>query len=192
MSIGKYRTIDLLVLTGLAVLFDSILGTEGLFSADVYVAVSIPFILLCYVRWGIYGILPNIVTTITHIILFRTNFAGVIVAHSVGLMALSIALVLIQKAPMQKLKIRYPHLILYYMICFFTMMTVEWVTLQIVGRGVPVLSFLLYELVNFLIGFGLISLVSRQKDLFVPMKLYFDNLEKEKEKRKSDYEKNIR
>ncbi|MDR4969421.1 MAG: hypothetical protein RG740_07365, partial [Acholeplasmataceae bacterium] len=59
MTIKKFRTMDLIVLTTAAIITDILLALFGLIGIRLYLAISYPIIILCYIRWRKYGLFSH-------------------------------------------------------------------------------------------------------------------------------------
>ncbi|MBE0701116.1 MAG: hypothetical protein IH571_05470 [Acholeplasmataceae bacterium] len=181
MTIKKFRNMDLILLTTIAVILDVILGLFGLFGLWLFMALSIPIILLCYIRWRSYGLIPNIVVVAAHFIIYYLmlkNDIVVVLAHLLAMQTLSFALVMLK---WNKLKERYKQfypIALYFMVCYGIMFMSEWLLMIAFGKSILLLSHLLNHSLNILLGLGLMAIIYRQNDLFVDMETYL----KEKDK----------
>lgn len=183
MSIRKFRAIDLLILTGLGLLFDLIIGLTGFFGINLYAAISIPLILFCYVRWGVYGLISNGLLAIAHFLIYLDGTPlGIVGAHAGSLLGLAVVL-LVPRTWFRRPRTDFGKVALFYLFGYAAMMILEWTMDQLLYSGIPVANLLLNHVFNFLLGFGLLLIISRQKDLLIPMEVY---LKEEQQKREDE------
>lgn len=185
MSLSKYRTIDLLIFTGIGVLLDVIIGIKGFFRIVLYLAISIPLILLCYVRWGKFGLLPNLVIIVVHNFLYAESL-WINLGHSLALLSLSLALFWIRWEPLKKRRIPLWAIALYYLGCTLVMSLFEWSFWQIGPVSMPLVTYVANYGFNWLLGLGLTLVIGLQKDIYVPMMVYLKDVAEEKEKNKGN------
>jgi membrane-associated HD superfamily phosphohydrolase len=185
LSLSRYRNIDLLIFTVIAVVLDIVIGLQGFFRILLYVAISIPLILLCYVRWGRYGLLLNMVIVIVHLFVYAESF-WINFGHSLALLSLSIALLFLKWKPMQRRKIPVWAIAVYFIGCYLFMSLVEWTIWHFSPVPMSMVNYLANYGFNMALGLGLSLIISLQKDLYVPMNLYLRELAEEKEKNKGN------
>lgn len=177
--------IDLLIFTAIGVIADVIIGLNGLFGIQLYIALSIPLILLCYVRWRTFGLIPNLIIVIAHVFIYiGNNPFEVVLAHAIGLLSLSGALLFLKWKPLQARKMAFWAVIVYYLGMYLGMLAIEYLSLVLLNAGYPFFNFAMNQILNLLLGLGLFIMIGHQKDLLVSMNLYF--LEKASERNKGN------
>ena len=94
MTIAKLRIIDLAVFSLLTIIIDFVLGRYGLFGLRMYLSVSVCMGLMMIIRWRKWGILTVIVIVIGHMITFWNNNLLVLIAHSLSLLGIILAIII--------------------------------------------------------------------------------------------------
>ena len=170
----KFRTIDLLVLTTIAMVLDVVLGVFGLFGLWLYVALSYPLILLCYIRWPKHAWMPNLAIALTHGLMYLLlgHEPLTVLAHGLSVMTLSVAMLLTTWKPMRQRPIEVGHLLLFYLAAYLVVWTSEWLLMLMFGYQVSLGGHAINHSLNVLLGLGLMVMMSRQKDLVVVMERY--------------------
>ncbi len=171
LTIRKYRTIDLIIFSAIACVLDVLIGRFGLFGGRQYFGLSTVFVLVCYVRWGKYGLIANGVVLLVNSIVNFVDFR-IAVAHGVGILALAVALGLVQWSA---LRVRRPGLgaaSLYFIVAYATMFLVEFGLLVLLGRGLPLIDYAVNRIFDVILGWGLLVIITLQKEILVPMNLY--------------------
>jgi membrane-associated HD superfamily phosphohydrolase len=177
--------IDLLIFTAIGVIADAIIGLNGFFGIRLYIALSVPLILLCYVRWKAFGLIPNLVIVIAHVLIYGANNPlEIVIAHSIGMLSLSGALLFQKWKPFRTRKIAFWAVIVYYLGTYLGMLAIEYLALVILNAGYPFLNYAMNQILNLLLGLGLMIMIGHQKDMLVSMNLYF--LEKALERNKGN------
>ncbi|MFH0992728.1 MAG: hypothetical protein V1761_00095 [bacterium] len=171
MTIRKYRTIDLVIFTAIACILDVLIGRFGLFGGRQYFGLSTVFILVCYVRWGKYGLIANGIVLLVNSVVNYVDLP-VAIAHAAGILGLSIALVLLEWSA---LRVRRPGLgavSVYFFAAYVVMFFVEFGMLVALGRGLPLIDYAVNRIFDLILGWGLLVIIALQKDILVPMNLY--------------------
>lgn len=182
MTLQKYRLIDLAILTGLSVLADTVSGLVGFAGLNLYVAASVPLLLLAYVRWGKWGLIANAVVVLDHFLVYLDQGILPAAANALSISALSIALVF----PLNRFSRPRPpfgRAALAYLAAYAAMFALEWGLGWAFGTGISLWGEFLHHVFNLLFGFGLLAVIARQKDLLIPMGSY---LREETEKRERE------
>lgn len=180
MTIQKFRTFDLIILTVIAVILDIVVGLFGFFSIQLFMAISFPIIMLCYIRWHVYGIIPNVIISIAHLLIHNDPEISfmIVLIHAFSVLAWSLTLLMIKYKPFKKKKLTYGNASLMFLIIYIVMITIEWILLSLFNQPITYLNQLLNHTLNLIVGLGLTVIIAYQKDLMVDMKIYL--MEKEK------------
>jgi hypothetical protein len=171
LTIRKYRTVDLLIFTAIACILDFVIGRFGLFGGRQYFGLSTTFVLVLYVRWGKAALLPNLVVALVNAAVNYIDF-GVAAAHAAGILALSVALLLIRWKPLRERRPGLAPATVYYLACYLALFLTEYLLLALFGRGLAFVDYAVNRVFDVLIGWGLLLLVVAQKEILVPMNLY--------------------
>ncbi len=181
MTIRKLRTIDLIIFFVIGAALDIVLGLYGLFGIKSYLSVSIPLILLAYIRWGKYALFSNLGIAIVHLFLYDVDFA-VGMAHAIAMLSLAVALLILKMKSMQQTRIAFQYVVLYYTLAYVTMFFVEWILLIVFKHEVLLASQALNHFFNFILGLGLLAIIAMQKELLVRMDPYLREKSEENHK----------
>ena len=171
MTISKLRLIDLAIFTGISLIFDIIISQLGFLGIVTYVAVSIPFIILMYIRWGKYALISNLIIATTHLFIYDASWLQK-AANALGIMALGASLLIMKMKPYSKTRIPFGAGILLFVSTYALMFLVEWSLLQAFQETLSLASHGLNHLFNFLLGLGLTLVLALQKELTVHMDPY--------------------
>lgn len=184
MTIAKFRNIDLIIFTLLAVIIDFVLGRYGLFGLKMYLSVSVFISLLMIIRWRKWGAITVFALVITHIITYFNNDFLVLLAHSISL--LTITFLIIFEPKLRNKTNRYELVSLSYLVIYIIVILVEWSLLQIFGQGISFGNYLVNQSVNFFLGLFILFIIHLQKDLLVDMQTYLIEKSKEKQNEKNN------
>lgn len=177
MSVSKLRFFDILIFSAVVIVIDTIVGLTGFFGIRLFFSIGIPITFLIYIRWGKYAIILNLALVILHFIVHFESFS-VNLAHSIGILVLLNLLWLRKWSNIQTRHIEFHNVFLLFTGLYFVMITVELALLYLFGEGVQIGGFYINQGYNYLIGLGLLFIISKQKDLIVDMDIYLlDNLE---------------
>ncbi len=180
MTIAKFRNIDLIIFTLLAIIIDFVLGRYGLFGLKMYLSISVLIALLVIIRWRRWGGITIIVLIISHLITYNNNDLLVLLAHSLALA--SIGLFIVFEPKIRNKTGRFELVSFNYFIVYLFVVFVEWTLLLVFGHGISLSNFLVNQSVNFFLGLFILFIIHLQKDLLVDMQTYL--IEKSKEKLK--------
>lgn len=189
MTIAKYRLIDLIFLTIVAIIVDLV----GFFASQkelifLYVTLSTPIIMIIYVRWGAYGLYTNAVIAILHTILYRNFEFLPMLGYIVSIFALGSSMIWFKITTKPHIRSEVLLVTLYfltgYLALFFTQVllqmtlfdTIEWVVL-ITRHGF-----------NLLLGWIILMIARHQEDFMVDMKQYLIRQAKERLEEERSYE----
>ncbi|MCR3905633.1 MAG: hypothetical protein NUK62_01200 [Tenericutes bacterium] len=183
MTIKKFRTFDLIVLATAAIITDVLLALFGLIGIRLYLAISYPIIILCYIRWRKYGIYSHLAVVLAHFILYGLYLdVGwlIALAHILALMMFAFILPLLKTKTFDKKRVEMKYNILLYLGIYLIVFFAEWILFAVFGFGLNLINHALNHSLNILLGLGLIMIMAYQKDLMVNMHQYL--LEKDEEK----------
>jgi hypothetical protein len=171
LSLKKFRLLDILIFTFVAVLIDIVVGIYGLLGLKLFFSIGIPIVLLLYIRWGKYALIANIIIVIVHFVVHYVNIY-VMIAHSIGLFSLSFAIVLVKWDKLQKRNVEFQYVFVYFIFLYLTMLLVEWILLLIFNQYVNLFAHLLNHSLNMLLSILILSIISKQNDLIINMNNY--------------------
>ncbi len=178
MTIAKFRNIDLIIFTLLAVIIDFVLGKYGLFGLKMYLSISVLIALLVIIRWRKWGGITIIVLIISHLITYNNNDILVLLAHSLALA--SVGLFIIFEPKIRNKTDRFEIVSLSYFLIYLLVVFIEWTALQVLGHGISIGNFVVNQSVNFFLGLFILFIIHLQKDLLVDMQTYLIKKSKEK------------
>jgi len=163
--------IDLAIFTALGLIFDIIISQLGFFGILTYIAVSIPFLVLMYIRWGIYSLIPNAVIAITHLFIYDASWLqrG---ANALSIMSLSATLLIMRLKPYRTTRIPFSFVMLLFALGYLVMFFLEWGLLQAFQETLSLANHALNHIFNFILGLGLMIVSALQKELTVHMDPY--------------------
>jgi hypothetical protein len=184
MTIQKYRAIDLLIFSVISILTDVVAGLTGFAGLFLYVAPSIPILFLGYVRWGKWGLIPNVLVSLAHLLVFMNQGLGLAAANAISLLVIGAALFVTQSRFFRP-KAKFGTVALSFTAVYLTMALVEWGLDQVWGFPLDLGVHLLHHGFSFLFGLALMIIIQRQKDLMVPMVDYLKKLHETQEAEKA-------
>ncbi len=184
MTIAKLRIIDLAVFSLLTIIIDFVLGRYGLFGLRMYLSVSVCMGLMMIIRWRKWGILTVIVIVIGHMITFWNNNLLVLIAHSLSLLGIILAIII---EPKIRNKTNHFELIIFlYSGIYLVVVLLEWMFLFLFGQEIALINHLFNHSVNFMLGLFILFLISLQKELLLDMNTYLIEKSKERKNEKSN------
>jgi hypothetical protein len=174
LTIKKYRMIDLIIWTSIALILDSILASLGLFGVFTYISIAMPILAAIYLRWNIYGLYINLVIAIAHFIIFLLlgNPLSIVFAHLLAIMTMSIAILLKQIKYFSNKEPSLFSVYVYFFSMYMTFLFSEWLLNTLFNQHVPLINHLLNHVTNFLLGLGLLTIMSFQKVILIDMHHY--------------------
>jgi hypothetical protein len=177
LTIEKFRNIDIALLSFIAVIVDviGILLFKKSFIV-MYFSLSYVIVILTYVRWGRFGLIPNILVSINHLILYFTlssDNATSIVLHGIAILSLYMFYVLKKYFIKETMTLR--KLLTGYVLTYLMTLVVEYALFFIFNQAVDLWSMLLNHIFNFILVFGVLIVVYKQKNLCVDMHQYLVN-----------------
>lgn len=184
MTIKKFMTFDLITLGVIAVIVDVV----GYFASRTdliffYMMLSLPVMLIAYIRWNHHALWINVAVIMLHLILYGTSevFGMLIYVMSIG----SVGLALLWFKVLDKKQIKNELLLLtiYYVSTYLVLFFIQALAQMTIGENIQWLTLVIRHGVNFLLGWVILVIASRQEDLLVDMKTY---LLKQIEERKDE------
>lgn|GEM_PF-3566907 len=195
MTLKKYRILDILILTVIAVIADVLSNlASGWISAQwifpMYIAPSIVFIVFIYIRWNYAGVFSHLGLLGVQMLLLRNELfsnAWLLLAFIIGY--LSIAWVLLLRPKQSNiLRSRKKTLLIYFLATLGIMITLESIVLMITPIDGTVVDLLFRHLVNFIMLLIVFMIAQRQKDFLTDMKSYLIKVEKERNEKEKNYD----
>ncbi len=195
MTLKRYKTLDIIILTVIALLADviALVFTKMLLKTNydnIYIAPSIVFILIIYIRWGKVGFISNAVLLIGQYTLYTTQiFESTTLAIAFSLGYLSLFLVTLWKKDKKESVISsgVKTVLIYYFIPYGLMILLEAGASYILGFQGKFMVFVIRHTTNFLLGMIVIIIAKMQKNFLVDMELYLLKQQKEKDEKKNEY-----
>ena len=191
MTIKKFMTIDLIVLTLLAVVVDII----GYFASQsdlvfLYVTLSIPVILIGYIRWGYKALAINIVIIILHLILYRGIQVLPMIVYLISLASLSISMIWFKLVKKDGIKDEVLLITLYFLTAYVALFLIQAFAQFLEGGEIQWITLLIRHSVNIILGWVILMIAARQQDLMVDMNTYLlKQIEERKKEGMYDYDK---
>jgi len=184
LTIKKFMTFDLIVLSVVAVLVDVVgyiaTRTDLVFF---YMMLSLPVMLIAYMRWGYKALWINLVVMGLHILLYGTSEILGMMIYLLSILSVSSALIWFKFVDKKLIKNELLLLTLYYvstyLILFFIQVLAQWS----IDSSIQWVTLIIRHGVNFFLGWVILVIASRQEDLLVDMKSY---LLKQIEERKDE------
>ncbi len=191
MTIKKFMTFDLLVLTLLAVLVD-VIGYFASLSDLVflYVSLSIPVILIAYIRWGYKALVINLVIIILHLILYRGIQVLPMIVYLISLASISVSMIWFKLVKKNCIKDEVLLITLYFLTAYTTLFLLQAFAQYLEGGEIQWITLLIRHSVNIILGWVILVIASKQQDLMVDMHSYLlKQIEERKKEGKYDYDK---
>ncbi|MDO9629540.1 MAG: hypothetical protein Q7I99_06535 [Acholeplasmataceae bacterium] len=173
MTIKKFMTFDLLVLSLMAVVVDVI----GYFASQsdlvfLYVSLSIPVILIAYIRWGVKGLAINLVIMILHLILYRGIQVLPMIVYLISLASISISMIWFKITKKDHIKNEILLITVYYFTAYLTLFLFQALAQFLEGGEIQWFTLLIRHSLNIILGWVILVIASKQQDLMVDMKTY--------------------
>jgi hypothetical protein len=184
-------TFDLLVLTLLAVLVD-VIGYFASLSDLVflYVSLSIPVILIAYIRWGYKALVINLVIIILHLILYRGIQVLPMIVYLLSLGSISVSMIWFKLVKKNGIKDEVLLITLYFLTAYTTLFLLQAFAQYLEGGEIQWITLLIRHSVNIILGWVILVIASKQQDLMVDMHSYLlKQIEERKKEEKYDYGK---
>lgn len=181
MTIQKFRKLDLIVLTMVAVISDLLIAVFGILNISLFLSIAFPIIILVYVRWHRYGVITHAAVILSHFVifgLFSDNGWLIALLHALAILGFVLSFLIIHKYG-KKTYTSFQYIFFAYVLGYLGFMLLSWGLYQMVAP-INLLVIVVSHSINLLLGIGLLLLIQRQKVLLVNMVSYL--LEKNEEK----------
>ena len=173
MTIKKFMTMDLIVLSILAIIVDVI----GYFASKsdlvfFYISLSIPIMLIAYIRWGYKAFVINIVVLLLHLVLYGTTKVLGTMIYSISILSLAIAMVWFRIVSRSSIKKEVFLITLYFLTGYLTLFLMQALAQYAISKDVQWTTLIIRHAVNIVLGWVILMIASRQEDLMVDMHQY--------------------
>ncbi len=191
MTIKKFMTFDLIVLTLLAVVVDVI----GYFASQsdlifLYVTLSIPVILIAYIRWGYKALVINLVIIVLHLIMYRGIQVIPMIVYLVSLASTSLSMIWFKLIKKDDIKDEVLLITLYFLTAYVALFLLQAFAQFLEGGEIQWFTLLIRHSVNIVLGWVILMIAARQQDLMVDMNTYLlKQIEERKKEGTYDYGK---
>ncbi len=187
LTIKKFMMFDLLVLTVMAIIADVL----GYFAsrqafAFLYIALSIPVMLIAYIRWDIKALIIPVLIMVLHLILYR---GGTFLAQSIYVLSiLSTALSMIWFKFIRRDGIKDEFILLstYYLTAYIALFMFHVLAMAVSGE-IQWVTLIIRHSVNVILGWLILFIASKQQDLLVDMKAYLKRQIEERRQEEGRY-----
>ncbi len=172
MTIKKFMMFDLLTLCVIAIIVDVV----GYFASRsdlvfLYVALSIPVMLIAYIRWDIKALVLPGVTILLHVILYRDDHILATMVYLLSIASTAVSMIWFKVFKRNRIKEEFLLLSLYYVSGYALMFLFQAYASHLMGE-IQWLTLLIRHSVNFILGWIILFIASKQEDLLVDMKGY--------------------
>lgn len=167
----RLKLIDLIVFTMIAVICDVIAIKLKLLNLNLYIAVSTPILILLYIRWGTWVLIPNVIISFVHFL----SFGGAVesrLIHSASILIMGITLLIIRLKPFKKLPIKLYNTLGLYVLIYILMLLSEWGLSYTLEEPIVFINHLTYHSLNIIFGIIILILANLQPNIVVSMKSY--------------------
>jgi len=184
LTIQKFRTIDLIVLTTIAVIVD-VVGYFASQSALVflYVTLSTPIMMIAYIRWNYRGLVINIAAIFLYTILYRNFELIPMIGYALSVMSIGLVMLWFKIIDRNQIKNEILTLTLYFVSGYLLLFIVQALTQYIIANEIQWITLITRHSINFILGWIIMLIASRQQDFMVDMHGY---LLKQIEERKKE------
>ncbi len=173
LTIKKFRTIDLIVLAIIALIVDVI----GYFASQgalvfFYVTLSTPIMMIAYIRWNYRGLIINVVAIIIYTFLY-SNFVFVsMIGYALSIMSIGLVMFWFKIVKPSHIKDEILILTLYYLSGYLLLFGFQILTQYIINGQVQWITMITRHSINFVLGWVIMLIASRQQDFMVDMNTY--------------------
>jgi hypothetical protein len=173
LTIRKFMTIDLIVLSVMALVVD-IIGYYASKSALVffYVSLSIPIMMIAYVRWGIKGISINILAILVYTLMYQNFDLVPMLLYAVSVLSVAISMIWFRIVKKNHIKDEFLLLTMYYLTGYLALFIIQAVSQLIISNEIQWITLTARHSINFLLGWVILFIASKQQDFMVDMKAY--------------------
>ncbi len=173
MTIRKFMTIDLIVLSVMALVVD-IIGYFASKSALVffYVSLSIPIMMIAYIRWGIKGMFINVLAIIVYTIMYQNFDLVPMLLYAASVLSIGLSMVWFKFVKKNHIKDEFLLLTLYYLTGYLFLFIIQAGSQLIISNEIQWITLTARHSINFLLGWVILFIASKQQDFMVDMNLY--------------------
>lgn len=173
MTIKKFRTIDLIVLTVIALVVDVI----GYFASQgalifFYVTLSTPIMMIAYIRWNYRGLIINVVAIMAYTILYGNFEVISLIGYALSVMSIGLVIFWFKIVNPSRIKDEVLILTLYYLSGYLLLFGFQILTQYIINGQIQWINMITRHSINFALGWVIMMIASRQQDFMVDMKTY--------------------
>ncbi|MCF7931492.1 MAG: hypothetical protein K9L02_08295 [Acholeplasmataceae bacterium] len=173
MTIQKFRTIDLIVLSLIALIVDVI----GYFASQgalvfFYVTLSTPIMMIAYIRWNYRGLIVNVVAILVYTILYKNFELIPLIGYTLSVMSIGLVMFWFKIVKPSRIKDEVLILTLYYLSGYLLLFGLQVVSQWIINGQVQWITMITRHSINFALGWVIMLIASRQQDFMVDMKTY--------------------
>ena len=184
MTIRKFRTVDLIVLTTIAIIIDVI----GYFASRsdlvfFYVTLSIPIMMIAYIRWNYRGLIINVAAILVYTVLYRNFELIPFIGYTLSIMSLGLVMVWFKIVKRNHIKDEVLLLTLYFVSGYLVLFGIQVLTQYIISGDIQWITMITRHSINFILGWIIMLIASKQQDFMVDMDSY---LRKQIEERKKE------
>ncbi|MDY0209982.1 MAG: hypothetical protein RBQ91_01065 [Acholeplasma sp.] len=173
MTIAKYRKLDLLIWTVVCIIIDLI----GYLASQkelifFYVTLSTPVLLILYIRWGSWGLIPTAIVAILHTVLYRNFDFMPMVLYIFSIFGIAASMIWFKIIRKNSIKEEVLWLILYFLTGYLAMFLIQALSQFILFKEIEWFVLITRHGLNIALGFVILMIAKRQEDLLVDMKTY--------------------
>jgi len=173
LTIRKFMTIDLIVLSVMALVVD-IIGYYASKSALVffYVSLSIPIMMIAYIRWGIKGISINVLAILVYTVMYQNFDLVPMLLYAVSILSVALSMIWFKIVKKNHIKDEFLLLTLYYLTGYLSLFIIQAISQMIISNEIQWITLTARHSINFLLGWVILFIASKQQDFMVDMKAY--------------------
>lgn len=172
LTIKKFMIFDLIVLTIIAVVVDVV----GFFASKtdlkfLYVALSFIVMMIAYIRWDFKALVIPVVIVILHMILYQGGTFVTQMIYALSIFSISLSMIWFKFVKRDQIKDEVLLLTGYFITGYLALFMLQaWASY--VSGEVQWVTLLVRHSVNFILGWVVLFIASKQEDLLVGMKAY--------------------
>lgn len=167
----RLKLIDLIAFTLIAIVCDVIAIKFKLLNLNLYIAISMPILILLYIRWGTWVLIPNVIISFIHFVSFSGSIESRLI-HSVSLLMIGLTLLVIRLNSFKRLPIKLYNILSLYFLIYTIMILSEWGLSHTLEEPIVFINHLTYHSLNIVIGMIILILANLQPNIVVSMKSY--------------------
>lgn len=173
MTIAKYRKLDILVWSILCVLIDLI----GFFASQkelifFYVTLSTPILLIVYIRWGKWGLIPTAAVAVLHTLLFKNFEFLPMILYITSIFGLTLSMIWFKITRRNYIRDEPLLIILYFITGYIGLFGFQILSQFILFDKVEWSIMATRHALNIILGLVVLMIARRQEDFLVDMEKY--------------------